>query len=91
MSHVRHIKLRKGQRVHLPGGAFVVLRRLDHRVQLEHEESGELRTLSDFEIGQHWVRGDLDFAVEDAPALASKPGIVLPDPAAYPRETAEEV
>ncbi len=91
MSHVRHIKLRKGQRVHLPGGAFAVLRRLDHRVQLEHEESGELRTLSDFEIGQHWMRGDLEFAVEDAPTLASKPGIVLPDPAAYPKEIAEEV
>ena len=76
MSHVRHIKLRKGQRVHLPGGAFAVLRRLDHRVQLEHEESGELRTLSDFEIGQHWVRGDLDFAVEAFKRVGRRLGVL---------------
>ena len=87
----RQIKLRKGQRVRLPDGIFAVLRRLDHRVQLEHEETGELRTLSDFELGQLWVQADLSFVTGDTAAPGAQPAVILPDPAAYSVKIAKEV
>jgi putative transposase len=92
MNQIRSIKLSKDQRVRLSDGVFKVLRRLAHyRVQFEHEETGELRVLSDTEVGQLWLSGDLTFADDALMSRVSQSEVIMPDPASFPEEIFGEV